>query len=286
MSAELLNKLKHNPDDITLIINRPEGVTFGDLHFDSGIGHDKYDFILFFAERKADLDIHIPTFVKVAKPDATFWVGYPKKSGKIKSNITRDKGWGVLNAIGFRVVAQVAINEDWSALRIKPVNQVNASKSAKTQTFEATITTSQDSNGAWVEIPFNTEEVFGKKGQVKVKARFDGHPYQGSIANMGNGPIIIIPKEIREAINKKPGDQVKVEVEKDTSERKVNIPDELRQLLDGDKDLNEFYESLSFTNQKEYADWINNAKRPETKEKRLNETRERLSQGIKNPFVR
>lgn len=284
MSAELLNKLKHKPDYTTLIINRPEDLSFGDLRFDSGIEHSDYDFILFFAEDEADLNIHIPTLVKLAKADTVFWIGYPKKEGKIKTDISRDSGWGVLDVIGYRPVAQISITESWSALRIKPVDQVKLSKKAGKQTFNATIETSEDSNGAWIKIPFDVEKIFGTKGQVKVRATFDEYEYRGSIANMGDGPILIVKKEIREAINKQPGDTVTVEVEKDSKERTIEMPEELSSLLDTNKDIKEFFNSLSYTNRKEYANWISSAKKAETKAKRINESKEKLAKGIKNPF--
>jgi len=287
MSSVLLKKLNHNSDGTTLIINRPESVRFGELRFDSTIEYKQYDFILFFAQEKSEIDIHVPTLKKVAKKNTVFWVAYPKKSGAIKSNISRDKGWGILDVIGYRAVSQTSVNNDWSALRIKPTSEVRSTPQAKTQTFEATIETNQSSGGAWVSIPFDVKEVFGTKGQVKVKANFDGHPYSGSIANMGTGShILIVKKDIREAIGKGPGDRVKVEIQKDTSERTVDIPEELQQLLNANKDISAFYNQLSFTNRKEYANWISSAKREETKAKRLKETERRLKEGIKNPFIK
>ncbi|MTI20622.1 DUF1905 domain-containing protein [Fulvivirga sp. RKSG066] len=249
--------------------------------------HKSYSFILWFTENKSSLQIHLPTIVKVAKSDTTFWVAYPKKSGQIDTNLTRDKGWEVLDVVGYRKVSQISIDEDWSALRIKPTSEVKSSPKAKTQTFEATIETSDSSGGAWVNIPFDVKEVFGTKGQVKVKAKIDGQPYRGSIANMGTGShILIVKKEIREVIGKQPGDTVNVELQKDTEERTVDMPGELIDLLEKNQNLKVFFESLSYTNRKEYANWISSAKRPETKEKRLIETERRLSQGIKNPFVK
>lgn len=285
MSKSIVDKLNLKEEHTPLIINRPEDVSFEGLRFDSFIGHDSYKFILFFSESISELAIHLPTLEKVAADSCVFWVAYPKQNGKIKTNITRDKGWGILDEIGYRGVSQVSINSNWSALRIKPTKAVKVNPNAKTQTFEATIKTDENSNGAWVDIPFDVKEVFGTKGQVKVKAHFDGHEYRGSIANMGTGShILIVRKDIREAIGKQPGDTVKVELTKDTEERTFEMPDELKQLLDQDAKLKAFYDSLSYTNRKEYAQWIASAKRAETKEKRINETKHRLSKGIKNPF--
>ena len=287
MSTSLLDKLNFKNGYSTLIINRPEDVSFGSLRFDSFIGHDNYEFILFFADSISDLAIQLPTLEKVANDSCVFWVAYPKKSGSIDSNITRDKGWDILDQIGYRKVSQISVNDNWSALRIKPTKDVASSNTAKTQTFEATIQTDEKSNGAWIDIPFDVKEVYGTGGQVKVKAIFDGYEYRGSIANMGTGNhILIIKKDIREAIGKEPGDKVKVELEKDTAERTFEMPEELQQLLNENAKLKSFYESLSFTNRKEYAQWIGSAKRQKTKDKRLEETKHRLTDGIKNPYAK
>ena len=75
-----------------------------------------------------------------------------------------------------------------------------------------------DKGGAYIVFPWNIREVFGK-GRIKVHAKFDGIPYDGSIVNMGvkneDGSICYIlglRKDIRAKIGKQPGDQVRVTV--------------------------------------------------------------------------
>ena len=75
-----------------------------------------------------------------------------------------------------------------------------------------------DSGGAWVAFPWDLRQEFGK-GRVKVHVTFDGIPYDGSIVNMGvkneDGSICYIIgmlKEIRNRLNKQPGDTVHVTV--------------------------------------------------------------------------
>ncbi|MBB4034441.1 hypothetical protein GGR21_000326 [Dysgonomonas hofstadii] len=76
--------------------------------------------------------------------------------------------------------------------------------------FDAVIQKVPDIDGAYIEIPFDVKEAFGK-GRVPVNATFDGVPYQGSIVRMGTpGHIIGIRKEIRKQIGKQPGDIVHV----------------------------------------------------------------------------
>lgn len=76
--------------------------------------------------------------------------------------------------------------------------------------FEAEIKKVPDIDGAYVEIPFDVKEEFGK-GRVKVHATFDGAPYDGSLVKMKTPCHIIgIRKEIRAKIGKQPGDTIKV----------------------------------------------------------------------------
>ena len=82
----------------------------------------------------------------------------------------------------------------------------------KTYTFDAIIKKVPDIDGAYIEFPYDVREEFGK-GRVKVAATFDGCPYDGSLVRMGTpGHIIGIRKDIRQKINKQPGDTIHVEI--------------------------------------------------------------------------
>ncbi len=83
----------------------------------------------------------------------------------------------------------------------------------KVYAFDAVIRKVPDIDGAYVEIPFDVRQVFGK-GRVKVHAAFDGVPYDGSIVRMGTpGHILGLRKDIRRQIGKQPGDIVHVTVQ-------------------------------------------------------------------------
>jgi hypothetical protein len=151
--------------------------------------------------------------------------------------------------------------------------------------FTARLEKSDDGmDTAFITIPFNVEKTYGTKGQVKVKATFDGHAYRGVIANMGSGCHILgVRKDIRAAIGKVVGDTVLVELQKDTEERIVDVPEDLQLALARSKKARDFFEALSYTNRKEYAVWISSAKRAETREKRLAESIKKMLAGKKNP---
>lgn len=153
------------------------------------------------------------------------------------------------------------------------------------QVFKAILENPDSSmDTAYVSIPFDVEKTYGTKGQVKVKASFDGIPYSGVLANMGTGcHVILVRKDIRAAIGKTVGDTVSVAIQPDTEERIVEIPEPLAKALARNKKAADFFESLSYTNRKEYARWISEAKKEETRTKRLEATIGKLLAGKKNP---
>ncbi len=78
--------------------------------------------------------------------------------------------------------------------------------------FDAVIQKVPDMNGAYIEFPYDVREEFNK-GRVKVEATFDGYVYLGSLVRMKTvNHIIGIRKDIRETINKQPGDIIHVTI--------------------------------------------------------------------------
>lgn len=150
--------------------------------------------------------------------------------------------------------------------------------------FEAVILKPEHVDSGFVEFPFDVHKEFGKNGQVKVKAYFDGFEYRGSLVKMGHHCHIIgLNKKVRDAINKKVGDTVNVLIFGDTDMRTVEIPADLNQVLNKNKEAMTFFKGLSFTNRKEYAEWILSAKKPETRSARIDKCIELLLAGKKNP---
>lgn len=154
----------------------------------------------------------------------------------------------------------------------------------QTFSFEAEIKKHPDLNAAYVEFPYNVEKEFGRKGQVKVLATFDGLEYRGSMAKMQSECHWIgLTQEVRKKINKGPGDIIKVTIKEDTEPRVVELPADLKELLEQFPEAMAIYEKLSFTHKKEYVRWITEAKKAETRETRLHKTIELLLKGTKTP---
>jgi len=151
---------------------------------------------------------------------------------------------------------------------------------SKKHSFTATIQNA-GGGGAFVEVPFDVEEAFDSK-KPKVKAMIEGVEYRGTLTRMG-GPnhMLIILKGIREKVGKTFGDQVKVTVEADASPRVVKVPPDLARQLRAEKEAKAVFDKLAYTHQREYVTWIVEAKKPETRARRVAQTIERLKKGGK-----
>ena len=140
-----------------------------------------------------------------------------------------------------------------------------------------------DGGGAYVLFPYDTGKEFATKGKVPVKATFEGLPYTGSLIKYGH-PLhsLGMPKAIREQTGKGPGDIVELVVWKDEEVRTVEVPAQFENLMKKEGLLPVFKE-LSYTHRKEYCRWITDAKKEETRLKRLGKAIEMLKKGVSTP---
>jgi bifunctional DNA-binding transcriptional regulator/antitoxin component of YhaV-PrlF toxin-antitoxin module len=140
-----------------------------------------------------------------------------------------------------------------------------------------------DGGGAYVFFPFDTEKEFATKGKVPVKATFNSVPYTGSLIKYRNPLHMMgVPKSIREQIGKGPGDTIEVVVWRDEEARTVEVPAQFEKLIKKEG-LLPVFEKLSYTHRKEYCRWITDAKKEETRLKRLGKAIAMLKKGIRSP---
>ncbi|PJJ64441.1 YdeI/OmpD-associated family protein [Chryseobacterium geocarposphaerae] len=136
--------------------------------------------------------------------------------------------------------------------------------------FNAIIQQNGEMNAAFVEFPFSTIELFDKKGQVKIKALFDDKvEYRGSLVKMKSDCHILgLTQEIRKQLNKTFGDNVSVSLIEDKEERTVEIADDISSIFNENEEAKILFDKMSYTHRKEYIRWIEEAKKPETRENR------------------
>ena len=138
--------------------------------------------------------------------------------------------------------------------------------------------TPRGGGGTLIPVPKDVAALLGPmKGMPKVNAVIAGIPYRGSLMPMGDGTYCLgVLKSIQKQAGVGQGDAIPIELELDTEARTVSMPDDLAKALARDKRSAAAWERLSFTNQKEIARSLEEAKKPETRERRLAAALERL----------
>lgn len=138
--------------------------------------------------------------------------------------------------------------------------------------------------GTWtfVKIPFNVEEAYAARGQVKVRGTMNGQPYRGSAMPQGDGGhYLVVNKSLRDAAGATIGDTVHVEMEPDADFRTVEVPVDLRVAVDADPAAREAFDRFSYSHQKAYVEWIQEAKAASTRRRRIARAVEMLASGQK-----
>jgi len=138
-------------------------------------------------------------------------------------------------------------------------------------TFRSKLTaTPRGGGGTLIAVPKEVSDRMGLKGMPRVQAAIAGQPYRGSLMPMGDGTYCLgVLKSIQEAARVKQGDTITVELELDTAPRVVEMPPDLAQAIGRDQKAKAAWDQLSYTNKKEMARSLEEAKKPETRERRL-----------------
>jgi hypothetical protein len=138
--SPLFKKLNLKNQDAILVLNAPssfevELAGLGDVAVVRSSKDIKtINFALTFVTKQTEVDTLSKTVAEKSEGDATLWFAYPKGSSRnYTCEFNRDTGWTVLGELGFEPVRQVAIDEDWSALRFRRVAFIKTMKREKLQ---------------------------------------------------------------------------------------------------------------------------------------------------------
>jgi len=112
-----------------------------------------------------------------------------------------------------------------------------------------------------------------------VVATVNGHTWRTSVARMGGEFLVGLNKDVRAAAGVAAGDEVDVVLALDTAPREVDVPSDLAAALAEDPTVKTAYDALAFTHRKEFARWVAEAKRPETRERRIAQAVEMIREG-------
>jgi hypothetical protein len=136
--------------------------------------------------------------------------------------------------------------------------------------------------GRWVEVPFDPREVFGE-ARPPVRGTVNGVPFRSRLSVYGGSAYLGLRREIRETAGIAVGDAVEVVLERDDAPREVEVPAALAAALARDAAAREAFEGLSFTHRREYAEWIAQAKKEETRARRVEKALGMLRDGVRHP---
>jgi len=84
------------------------------------------DCVIAFVRSKAEVKKLAPLALSVIGEKSLLWFAYPKKSGPLQSDLSRDSGWEPLFEAGFDSVAQISIDETWTGFRFRPKHLVGS----------------------------------------------------------------------------------------------------------------------------------------------------------------
>jgi hypothetical protein len=132
--------------------------------------------------------------------------------------------------------------------------------------FKTTIV--REGSMCFIPVPFDPKTVFGKV-RAPVKVTLNGYTYRSTIAPMGGTMCIPLRKSNREAAGLEGGETLDVVLASDTEERVVEPPADLAKALKAAPPAWERWGELSFTHQREYAEAVEEAKKPETRARRI-----------------
>jgi uncharacterized protein YdeI (YjbR/CyaY-like superfamily) len=112
-----------------------------------------------------------------------------------------------------------------------------------------------------------------------VVATVNGYTWRTTVTCMRGEFLLGLNRAVRQEAGVKAGDTVEVKLELDSAPREVEVPEALANALAEDSVARAVFDRLAYTQRKEYARWIDEAKRDETRQRRVNQALEMLQDG-------
>jgi hypothetical protein len=148
--------------------------------------------------------------------------------------------------------------------------------------FSATLAAARDEAGRWVECPFNGRAEFGE-ARAPVVGTVNGTPFRSRLMVYGGITYLGFTHQVRSAAGIDVGSELQIELSRDDAPREVPVPAELAAALASEPAAQAAFDRLSFTHRREYAQWVDEAKRAETRDRRSAKAVQMLRDGIRHP---
>jgi len=124
MALSLPQKLKLKPHSCVALLHAPEGYLDELAPLPEGVTlsttlDGTFDWIQIFVKTKAEADALAPQAIAALKPESILWISFPKGTSKIQTDLTRDKGWDVIQQADLKWVNLISVHETWSAFAMR-----------------------------------------------------------------------------------------------------------------------------------------------------------------------
>jgi hypothetical protein len=161
----------------------------------------------------------------------------------------------------------------------KESKAAGASKSP-VKRFRAIINRREGGEVCSIDIPFDVEKTFGGRNRVPVRGTLNGAPYRSSVFKMGGDcHFMVVNRQLRAGAGVKGGETVPVTMERDDAPRSIEPPADFSRALKGNKDARATWGKLSYTHRREHVQSIEEAKKPETRQRRIEKSIRLLAAG-------
>ncbi|MGI8885336.1 MAG: YdeI/OmpD-associated family protein [Gaiellaceae bacterium] len=127
-------------------------------------------------------------------------------------------------------------------------------------------------------VPFDLKEAFGR-ARPPVRITIRGHTWRTTPGVYDGVGHIVVNRAVKAATGVDAPDRVQVTMELDTAPRTVSVPPDLRAALAAAPEAKAALAGMSFTHRREYVEWVEEAKRQETRARRIAATVEHLRAG-------
>jgi Bacteriocin-protection, YdeI or OmpD-Associated/Domain of unknown function (DUF1905) len=135
------------------------------------------------------------------------------------------------------------------------------------------------SGGSAFDVPHDAAAALSDQKRPPVTVTIGGHTYRTRIAVYGGQPMVGVSKASRAAAGIDFGDPFDVTLALDEEPRVIEVPEDLAAALAGDAEAAAAFERLAYTHRREYVLWITEAKKPETRARRVAGTLDQLRGG-------
>jgi hypothetical protein len=134
-------------------------------------------------------------------------------------------------------------------------------------------------SAAGMHLPDEVVEALGKGRKPPVKATINGYTWRSTVAVMGGEYWLGASKEVRRNAGVEAGQEVDLTLELDTEERVLEVPADFAAALDAEPDARRFFDTLSYSNKRRFTYSIDDAKTPETRQRRIDKSVSQLREG-------